>query len=133
MGRTVCNEILKGYSYWAPFWHNELTDVFDFSTMKKRLEVKTSASGQRIHHITHRQVYAMHGEEIVLASLMIKEEQSGLSLRALIDECKTELLGNSHYFKIEKAARYVGMHDIGEPGPSYSLSSAERFISFFSL
>jgi hypothetical protein len=130
-GELFVMRSMNGYSYWAPFWHNELTDVFDFSTSNKRLEVKTSASGQRIHHITHRQVYAMHGEEIVLASLVVIDDQDGLSLRGLIDECKAELLGSIHYFKIEKAARHVDIHNIEDPGPSYNIRYAEDSLAFF--
>jgi len=130
-GELFVMRSVKSYRFWAPFWHNEFTDVFDFSTSKKRLEIKTSASGQRIHHITHGQVFAMHGEEIVFASLMVNENQANLSLRKLIDECKTELVGSMNYFKIEKAARYAGMHDSDDLGPCYNLESAKESLAFF--
>jgi hypothetical protein len=130
-GELFVMRSLRGYSFWAPFWHNELMEVFDFSTSKKRLEVKTSASGQRIHHITHSQVFAMKGEEIVFASLMVNDNQANLSLRKLIDECKAELLGSMSYFKIEKAARHAGMHDTDDLGPCYNLELAKESLAFF--
>jgi hypothetical protein len=121
----------KGYRFWAPFWHKELNDIFDFSTAKKRLEVKTSASGQRIHHTNHRQVFALPEEEIVFASLIVKEDQSGISLLELINECKDKLIGSMYYFKIEKAARHAGMSEGEDSGPIYNLQSASDTLAFF--
>jgi len=79
-GELFIMKSLRGFRYWAPFWHDELTDTFDFSFTNKRLEVKTSASGQRIHHMTHRQVFASPGEEIVFSSLLVREDSQGISL-----------------------------------------------------
>ncbi len=130
-GELFVMRSVRGYSFWAPYWHNVITDVFDFSTNKKRLEVKTSASGQRIHFITHQQVYARFGEEIILASLIVHEDQTSLCLRDLINECKTAFLGSKDYIKIEKAARHAGMCDAQDTGPSFSLLSAQASLAFY--
>lgn len=130
-GELFLMRSMRGYRFWAPYWHNEVKDVFDFSTSKKRVEVKTSVSGQRIHHITHNQVFPLKGEEIIFASLVVSEDQADLSLRELIDECKSELLGSSHFIKIEKAARHAAMHNTDDNGPMYSLMSATNSLAFF--
>lgn len=131
-GELFVMRLIRGYSFWAPYWHTELTDIFDFSATNKRLEVKTSASGQRIHHITHSQVFPMGKEDVVFASLVLRDDQTGLSLKELIEECKTVLLGSMSYFKIEKAARHAGMHNTDDLGPRYSLKSAVDSLAFFS-
>jgi hypothetical protein len=130
-GELFIMKEIRGYRFWAPFWHSEVTRLFDFSGSDKRLEVKTTTSGQRFHHFSHRQVYAFEGEEINIASLLIHEDDAGLSLRSLIDECRAELLHTPYFLKLEKAVRHAGMEDPSEASPKFNPTEAKLRLGWF--
>lgn len=122
----------RGYKFWAPYWHTETSRLFDYSTILKRLEVKTTLAPNRIHHVSHRQVYSSGGEEIYIASMMLTEDNTGVSLRSLIDECREALIRTPHFMKLEKAVRHAGMHGHDE-GPEYNGGEAANSIRFFDV
>ncbi|MBI2304469.1 MAG: PD-(D/E)XK motif protein [Chloroflexi bacterium] len=122
---------VRGLQFWAPFWHSETTRRFDFSAARRRVEVKTTIGAQRIHHFSHRQIYAESGEEIVIASLLVREDDAGLSLRELVLQCRQALLGTPHIIKLERAVRSAGMEDPSETGPAFDPTEAERELAWF--
>jgi hypothetical protein len=126
MMRQVC-----GYQFWAPFWHNEVRRIFDFSAPGKHLEVKTAAGGKRIHHFSHRQVYSLEGEEIIVASLLVRDEDTGLSLRELIAECRFVLQQSPYILKLERAVRHAGMEDPAQVGPIFNQAEAIHELRWF--
>lgn len=130
-GELFMMSCLRGYRFWAPFWHSETTRRFDFSAPGHRVEVKTTLGDQRIHHFSHRQIYAEGGEEILIVSLLVREEDSGLSLRSLIDDCREALLDTSDFLKLERAVRSAGMEDPSEIGPIFDPDEAKRNLSWF--
>jgi len=121
----------RGYGFWAPFWHSETTRMFDFSSIGNRVEIKTTIGSQRVHHFSHRQVYALEGEEIVIASLLLREDDVGLTLQELVGECRVSLLGTQHYLKLEKAVRRAGMDDLSIAGPAYDARQASDSLALF--
>ena len=121
----------RGFAFWAPFWHKETTRRFDFSTLSKKVEVKTALGPQRIHHFSHRQIYALEGEEIVIASLLLREEDAGLSLRQLIQVAREALSVTEHYLKLERAVRLAGMESMDEVGPIYDPHEADHTLAWF--
>ena len=122
---------VRGFRFWAPFWHSEVSRRFDFSCGYNRVEVKITTRPERMHHFSHRQIYAMEGEEIVIASLVATEDDSGLSLRQLIEDCRSALLGTPDYLKLEKAVRQAGMESSSESGPVISATEAEEGLTWF--
>ncbi len=122
---------VRGFAFWASFWHSETTRRFDFSASNRRAEVKTALGAERIHHFSHRQIYALEGEEIVIASLMLREEDAGLSLRELIGQARDALRGTEHYLKLERAVRQAGMDLMDKSGPVYDATEAERTLAWF--
>ena len=122
---------MRGFQFWAPFWHSEATRLFDFSNSQKRVEVKTVLGQQRIHHFSHRQLFAVGEEEIVIASILLREEDAGLSLRILVDECRAALIGTPEFLKLEKAVRRAGMESSDAIGPIFDAARAESSISCF--
>ena len=122
---------LRGFRFWAPFWHSEVTRRFDFSSGRNRIEVKITTRPERMHHFSHRQIYAIEGEEIVVASIVATEDDSGLSLRQLIEDCRGALLGTPDYLKLEKAVRRAGMESSTEPGPVIGAAEAEESLAWF--
>ena len=121
----------RGLAFWAPFWHNETTRRFDFSTLSKKVEVKTALGTERIHHFSHRQIYALQGEEIVIASMLLREEDAGLSLRQLIQLARQALSVTEHYLKLEGSVRRAGMESTDDEGPVYDSHEAEHTLSWF--
>ena len=122
---------VRGFGFWAPFWHSEATRRFDFTSGHNRVEVKFTTRPERIHHFSHRQIYAIEGEEIVIASIVAAEDDSGLSLRQLIQDCRSALLGTSDYLKLEKAVRQAGMESSSETGPVIGGVEAEESLAWF--
>ncbi len=122
---------LGGFQFWSPFWHSEVTRLFDFSSNRKRVEVKAVLGQQRIHHFSHRQIYAMGIEEIVIVSLLLREEDAGLSLRTLVDECREALLGTPEFLKIERSVRRAGMESNEVVGPIFDAVQAEALMCCF--
>jgi hypothetical protein len=121
---------VHGFSFWASSWHNETTRAFDFTSGSKHVEVKSAIGGQRIHHFAHRQLYELEGEQTVIASLLLRVDPSGLSLRELIDAARKSFLGSEHYFKLEQAVRLAGMRS-DDSGPAYDPSQAENSLAWF--
>ena len=122
---------VRGFQFWAPFWHSEVTRRFDFSSGRNRVEVKITTQPDRTHHFSHRQIYATDDEEIVIASLVAAEDDSGISLRQLIGDCRSALLGTPHYLKLETAVRRAGMESSTEPGPAINADEAEESLAWF--
>ena len=122
---------VKGFRFWSPFWHSDVTRRFDFSCGRNRVEVKITTRPERMHHFSHRQIYAIEGDEIIIASIVAAEDDSGLSLRELIEDCRSALLGTSDYLKLEKAVRQAGMESSTEAGPVIDAVEAEEGLAWF--
>ncbi len=122
---------IKGFRFWFPFWHSEPTRKFDFSAPNLRLEVKTAEGNERIHQFSHRQVYPYGGEEIGLASILLRKEDTGLSLRKLIDSARDAISEEGQVIKLAKAERVSGMENSDEQGPSFDETEAERSLALF--
>lgn len=121
----------RGFKFWSPFWHSETHRTFDFSARDKRLEVKTTVGAQRVHQFSHRQIYALSDEEISIVSLLLREEDAGLSLRQLINEGREQFRRTSHYLKLEQAVRHAGMEDETMVGPAYDEAHAKSSLAWF--
>ena len=130
-GELFIMRSILGFHFWVAFWHSEVTRLFDFSDDDKRVEVKTALGQQRIHHFSHRQIYAIGGEDIVIASVLVREEDAGLSLRNLIEECREALLGTNEFLKLERAVRQAGMESSDVIGPIFDAVQAEASICFY--
>lgn len=122
---------VRGFRFWAPFWHSEVTRRFDFSSGRNRVEVKITTRPERMHYFSHRQIYAAEGEVVVVASIVAVEDDAGVSLRELIEECRSALVGTPDYLKLEKAVRHAGMESSAEAGPVISATEAEQNLAWF--
>ncbi len=122
---------LRGFQFWAPFWHNPVTQLFDFSATSKHVEVKTTQSPERVHRFSHRQVFALENEQIIVGSLILTEDASGLSLGTLISEARAALNGSYHYLKLEAATRRAGMETGAEEGPRFDADLAIASLNWY--
>jgi len=122
---------IRGFVSWVPFWHSENNRTFDFSADSKHVEVKTAIGGERVHHFSHRQVYELAGEQTMIASLLLRKEDAGLTLQELIAQARSSLLGGEYYFKLEQAVRQAGMERTDETGPAFDAVEAEQSLSWY--
>lgn len=122
---------VNGFRFWTPSWHGTVTGIFDFSARRKHIEVKTTLSHRRIHRFSHKQIREPEGERILIASLILTRDDSGLSLRELINECRIALRGTPDYLKLEFAVRHAGMDDVSASGPQFDPADAEKELSWF--
>ena len=130
-GELFMMRAVRGTAFWAPSWHSETLRKFDYSVPRRHVEVKTTIGDERIHLFSHRQIYALEGEEILIASLMLRPEDAGLSLRDLIVEARDALRGMDEYFKLEEAVREAGMEVLDEPGPAFDEAQASRSLGWY--
>lgn len=130
-GELLLMKYIRGYAFWAPFWQTESNRLFDFSMQGKRIEVKTTTKPNRIHSVSHKQVFSQNNEEIFIASILLREDDVGVSLRTLISECREAFKETPYYFKIEKAIRQANMQAPGEEGPKFNVNEAERSLKWF--
>ena len=75
-------------------WHDEHDERFDFAIGKVRLEVKSSASGRRIHHFRQMQCAPPAGTFGMLASLFVQSSGGGISLLEVIRDIEMRLTAN---------------------------------------
>jgi hypothetical protein len=122
-----------GYEKWIPVWHSDPSRLFDFSMDSKRIEVKTSTRPERIHEFSHRQLFSIGSEKVVVVSLMLREEDTGLSLRTLINEAKAKLKGKSHYIRLERAIIKADMDEPTEEGPRYNEAEARNQLAWYEI
>lgn len=130
-GELFLMRTVRGFRFWIPSWHSEVTRKFDFSAGSLRVEVKSAIGPLRVHHFGHRQLYAQPSEDILIASFLLREEDAGLSLRELVDECREAVRGTSDALKLERAVRSAGMEDPAEVGPRYDASEAQRSLAWY--
>lgn len=121
----------KGFSFWASTWHSEPHRLFDFSTDGMRNEIKCTTKAERIHEFNHNQLVTMSDDRIVVISFLLREDDSGISLRELIELAKTDLKGTSDYIKLEKAIRNAHMNERDYDGPKFNPDYAIQSIAWF--
>jgi len=119
-----------GFSKWAFSWHSEPSRLFDFSVESKRVEVKSTLRSERIHDFSHNQLFSLASEDITIISLLLREDDSGLSLQALVQDAIAALKGTQYFIKLERAIIRAGMTDFNEIGPRYNDLEAKRNLAF---
>jgi len=121
-----------GAALWVPFWHSTPYKRFDFSWGHLHLEVKTTLGMTRAHTFSHRQLFPADDEQIVVASLLLREDREGISLRDLIDHTRNALAGDpTQLAKLEASVRSAGMTDPTILGPSFSDVAATTGLAWF--
>lgn len=131
-GELLIIQLLGGASAWAPFWHTDPYKRFDFSADYRRIEVKTTTSDARVHSFAHRQLFTTGAEQVAIASIMLRADPNGLSLRDLIGKGRRELSREpTQLVKLEAAARSARMTDFEESGPTFNESDASNNLAWF--
>lgn len=131
-GELLVMRLMGGASTWASFWHTDPYKRFDFSTDRKRLEVKTTLGDTRTHSFSHRQLFTTGDEEVVIASFLLHQNPEGLSLRDLIAERRSELARDPiQLAKLEASVRSARMNNLEEAGPCFDEPDASANLAWF--
>jgi len=121
----------EGFTFWASSWHSEPHRLFDFSTNNMRTEIKCTVKQERIHEFSHNQLVTISNDRIVVVSFLLQEDDSGTSLRELIESAKAELRGSPDYIKLERAIRSVRMNEPDTDGPKFNSAHAIQNTAWF--
>lgn len=81
-------------------WHSTPEEKFDFSFGKLHIEVKSSLKESRLHHFSARQLNPVNDAEIIIASILLSTNVSGLSINDLLIRINKNL--RNHYKLKEK-------------------------------
>lgn len=116
---------------WMKRWHGDPVMKFDFASSHRRVEVKTSVGVERIHTFSHQQLTAI-GKEITIASLLVRQDDAGLSLRDLIAEVRQAVDDDPELLaKLEASIRRAGMQEPSEQGPVYDEQEASVNLKWY--
>lgn len=121
-----------GHELLSQFWHTEPTRKFDFSCGSLRLEVKCTTGEDRVHVFSHQQLQEQDRTEVLVASLVLRYEDSGLTLAELINEAREALAHDfSSRTKLERAVRVANMWDTDGTGPAFDEDHARQQLRFY--
>lgn len=76
---------------WVSGWHTDPMGLHDFVFGAMRVEVKSSASGERVHRFSHRQPFPPIGASFFLASVLVERAGLGSSVFRLAEELHPRL------------------------------------------
>ncbi len=67
------------------YWHNSPEEKFDFNAGTEKIEVKSSSNFERKHIFSAEQLNAPSGTQVLIASLFLKQHNSGSNIQQLIE------------------------------------------------
>ncbi|MBS1636474.1 MAG: PD-(D/E)XK motif protein [Bacteroidetes bacterium] len=67
------------------YWHNLPEEKFDFNFGVEKIEVKSSASMERIHIFASEQLNPLEDQQVLIVSLFVRPSNTGISIENLVD------------------------------------------------
>lgn len=77
------------------YWHSIPEEKFDFNAGKERIEVKSSSTFERKHVFSSEQLNPPADTQVLIASVFIKQNNSGVNIQCLIDSISNKI-GNDY-------------------------------------
>ena len=115
----------------ARSWHATPLDRFDFSHENLRLEVKTT-TGPRQHSFGWEQLLESDETQIVIASVILTEDQNGMNVFELVHRVVDQVSDKSVIQKILNiASKTIGQNQEGNSYRRFNLTSAEVNLRFY--
>lgn len=87
------------------YWHNIPEEKFDFNAGTERIEVKSSSNFERRHIFSTGQLNPPSDTQVLIASIFLKQHNSGNSIQQLIDRISEKI--NYNIEAIEKLSTVV--------------------------
>jgi len=112
-------------------WHSDGDDRYDFSWDSRRLEVKATTSSVREHQFTSRQLPALHGIEVWVASVQIAEVEVGTSIAELFEELASDLPPDAVKKLSSVITKTAGLPPGLLQSPIFDLESTKRGVRVF--
>lgn len=131
-GELFLMRALGGPSRWIRYWHSTPLKRWDFSYGNRHIEVKASRGVAHAHTFAHRQLFYPSSEEVLIASILLQEDSSGISLGALLEHARRELRTDLEgLLKLETAARQAGITFGTDDGPTFDELETEKRLRWF--
>jgi len=73
------------------YWHTIPEEKFDFNAGCEKVEVKSSASFQRVHTFSAEQLYPSEDAQILIVSIFVRPSNVGLSVQDIIDRISVRI------------------------------------------
>lgn len=112
-------------------WHSEGDDRYDFSWDSRRLEVKATTSTVREHQFTSRQLPALHGIELWVASVQIAEVEVGTTIAELFEDLASELAPDEVRKLSSVITKTAGLPPGLLQSPIFDFESTKRGVRVF--
>lgn len=115
----------------ARSWHATPLDRFDFSHENLRVEVKTT-TGPRQHSFGWEQLLESDETQIVIASVILTEDQNGMNVFELVNRITDQISDKSVIQKILGiTSKTLGQNQDGNSHRRFNLTSAEANLRFY--
>jgi len=72
------------------YWHSIPEEKFDFNSGAEKIEVKSNSNFERIHTFSSEQLNPPVGTQVLVASIFIRQNNSGQSIQQLADSITTK-------------------------------------------
>ncbi len=76
------------------YWHVNPEEKFDFNASDERIEVKSNTKMERVHFFSAEQLSPPDNVQVLVASLLLKQTNAGISFQSLVDEIAANLSDN---------------------------------------
>lgn len=111
----------------SSYWHTDFYLKYDFSLNDQlKLEVKTTSNSTRVHRVSHEQVFT--NNNVVLSSVMIRKDDSGLSVFDLFEKIKQLFINDyTKIVKYEKMLRKIDENDAEKFELNYAFDNIKMY------
>lgn len=115
------------------YWHNLPEEKFDFNAGTERIEVKSSSNFERKHIFSAEQLNPPSDTQVLIASIFLKQHNSGNSIRNLIDKIYEKI--NLDFATLEKlntiVFRTLGSSLENSIGVKFDYDVAQQSLRFY--
>lgn len=125
--------ISKQPSTFLDFWHRVPEEQFDFNASDERVEVKSSASMDRVHSFSSEQLCPARGVQVLIASILLKQTNDGKNIQDLTQLLAARVGGQLEL--IDKlysiVFRTLGSSIISSVATRYDFTVAHNSLRFY--
>ena len=114
-------------------WHNTPDTLYDFSRNEYQIEVKSTVGDTRKHRFGLAQLQPPTGTRLVIASILTKRTECGVTIQNLIEGLRNRLLSSPHKLtQLYKISTMTLGNKWNESALiAFDLTTARRSLAFF--
>lgn len=76
------------------YWHNTPEEKFDFDAGEEKIEAKSTSNIERIHEFASEQLNPPVGTQVLIASILMRQADSGKTIVDLMNSIRLKIQGN---------------------------------------